>query len=73
MMRLRIKEAAEDKGYNMEQLARASGLGITTIRRLWKNPAQGAHIYTLEVIAKTLGVPVSALYEEVVDGGFLIG
>ena len=64
MIRLRVKEEAEARGYNAEQLARASGLGITTIRRLWKKPYEGAHIHTLEVIARTLKVPVSALYEE---------
>jgi hypothetical protein len=67
MLRLRIKEVAEEKGYNMSSLSRASDISFTTIKRLWTRPYSGANINTLEQIARTLKIPVSALYEELSD------
>ena len=67
MLRLRVKEVAEAKGYNMSSLARKTGLGFTTIKRLWKNPEEGAHIDTLYKVAKALDVKVDDLLEEIPD------
>ncbi len=67
MLRLRIKELAEEKGISQSKLSRMSDVHITTIRRLYKNPYGGANIITLEKIAQALGVELSDLTEKVSD------
>ena len=61
MLRLRIKELAEERGISQSKLSRMSDVHITTIRRLYKNPYSGANILTLEKIAQALGVELSDL------------
>ncbi|HVB20618.1 MAG TPA: helix-turn-helix transcriptional regulator [Ktedonobacteraceae bacterium] len=63
-MRLRIKEVAEERGFNMSSLSRASDVSFRTIKRLWKDPTQSANTYTLERIARALNVRVADLIEE---------
>ncbi len=65
MLRLRVKEVAESKGYDMSKLSRATDISFNTIRRLWKNPLEGANVQTLARIAKVLDVTVNDLLEEV--------
>ena len=67
MVRLRVKEVAEAKGYNMSSLSRASDVSFTTIKRLWKRPDGGANVETLDKIAGVLGVSVADLIEHVPD------
>lgn len=65
MRRLKIKEVAESKGYNMSSLSRATDISFNTIRRLWRHPERNANIDTLSKIARVLDVSVSDLMEEV--------
>jgi DNA-binding Xre family transcriptional regulator len=67
MVRLRVKEVAEAKGYNMSSLSRASDVSFTTIKRLWKRPDGGANVETLDKIARVLKVSVADLIEHVPD------
>lgn len=67
MLRLRVKEVAESKGYNMSSLSRASDVSFRTIKRLWKNPYHEANTATLHKIARTLGVPTAELIEDLPD------
>ena len=67
MLRLRIKELAEERGYNMSTLSRASDVSFTTIKRYFKKPFSYATTDTLEKIALTLGVEVGDLIERVPD------
>ncbi len=67
MLRLRVKEVAIQKGYNMSSLSRAADLSFSTVKRLWTKPYSGATINTLDRIAKILNVPLSDLIEEVPD------
>ena len=64
MIRLRIREMAEEKGYNMSSLSRKSDVSFKTVKRLWKDPY---HTDTLEKLAKALGVSVRDLIEDVPD------
>jgi len=63
-VRLRVKEVAENKGYNMSSLSRASDVSFGTIKRIWRNPYSGATVDTLSKIAKVLNVPISDLIDE---------
>ena len=65
MYRLRIREVAEAKGYNISTLSRASDVPFNTVRRAWKNPRYEIKLATLNKIAKTLGVTTSELIEDV--------
>ncbi len=67
MIRLRIREIAEEKGYNMSSLSRKSDVSFKTVKRLWKDPYQTANTDTLEKLAKALGVSVRDLIEDVSD------
>ena len=67
MLRLRVKELAEERGYNMSTLSRASDVSFTTIKRYFKKPYSYATTDTLEKIALTLGVEVGDLVERVSD------
>jgi DNA-binding Xre family transcriptional regulator len=67
MLRLRVKELAEERGYNMSTLSRASDVSFTTIKRYFKKPYSYATTDTLEKIALTLGVEVGDLVERVLD------
>ncbi|HZS78596.1 MAG TPA: helix-turn-helix transcriptional regulator [Ktedonobacteraceae bacterium] len=65
-IRLRIKEVAQEKGYSMNSLSRATDISFNTIKRLWKQPYSGVTIETLAKIARVLQVDISDLteYEE---------
>jgi DNA-binding Xre family transcriptional regulator len=67
MLRLRVKELAEERGYNMSSLSRASDVSFTTIKRYFKSPYSYATTDTLEKIALALGVEIGDLVERVPD------
>jgi len=67
MLRLRVKEVAQAKGYNMSKLSRATDVSFTTIKRMWTKPYSGANIDTLGKIARVLEVTLGDLTEEVPD------
>lgn len=67
MLRLRVKELAEEHGFNMSSLSRASDVSFTTIKRYFRNPYSYANTDTLEKIALTLNVEIGDLVERISD------
>ncbi len=67
MIRLKVKELAEARGFNMSSLSRRSDISFSTIKRLWRDPYRPASTDMLEKIARTLNVAVTDLIEEVPD------
>ncbi len=67
MLRLKVKEVAQAKGYNMSSLSRATDISFSIINRIWTKPFEGANIVTLNKIARVLGVTINDLTEEVPD------
>ena len=67
MVRLRVKEIAEAKGFNMSSLSRASNVSFNTVKRIYRDPYKEVTTTTLERIGKALGVPTSQLIEDVPD------
>ena len=67
MVRLRIKEVAEAKGYNMSTLSRKSNVDFKTIKRVWRNPYYGTELNTLDKIARALEVEIADLIESLPD------
>jgi DNA-binding Xre family transcriptional regulator len=62
-IRLKVKELAEARGYNMSKLSRASDVSFNTIKRYFKKPYETATTYTLMRIAKVLCVEIGDLIE----------
>lgn len=67
MVRLRIKELAEERGLKQYQLAEKSGVTPQLLNRYWNDTMQRVSLEHLGLIAKVLGVTVGELF--VPDGG----
>ncbi len=64
MLRLRVKEEAQARGFTIARLERTAGIDIKTVRAIWHNPQHNASFETLEKIAAAIGVPVTNLIED---------
>jgi DNA-binding Xre family transcriptional regulator len=67
MIRLRVKEVAEARGYNLAQLARKADIDQRTLRRIYKQPTAEISTRVLDKLATALGVPPTDLIEVVSD------
>lgn len=67
MVRLRVREIAEQKKISMSKLSRIADVNYKTIQTIWRDPYQGINTKTLERLAKALGVPTAELIEDVAD------
>jgi DNA-binding Xre family transcriptional regulator len=67
LLRLRVKEIAQDKGIGMAKLSRTSDIAYKTIQKIWRNPYHDASLSTINRLAKALDIPAIHLLEEVPD------
>lgn len=67
MVRLKVKELAEQRGFNMSSLSRAANISFNTVKRIYRDPYRSTNTETLERIAKVLGVPTGDLLEDVAE------
>jgi transcriptional regulator with XRE-family HTH domain len=65
LLRLRVKEVAQEKNVGMAKLSRLSDISYKTVQKIWRNPYHDASISTINRIAKVLSVPATALLEDV--------
>lgn len=65
MVRLRVKEVAQEKGFSLGRLSRASDVAYNTVKGIYRDPYKEVTTTTLNKIAKALGVPASELIEDV--------
>jgi DNA-binding Xre family transcriptional regulator len=63
MIRLKIKEVAQRKGFSMSRLSRESNMAYKTIQTIWRDPNHEVTTTTLNKLARTLGVDPSDLIE----------
>jgi DNA-binding Xre family transcriptional regulator len=63
MIRLKIKEVAQQKGFSMSRLSRESNMAYKTIQTIWRDPYHEVTTTTLNKLARTLGVNPSELIE----------
>jgi transcriptional regulator with XRE-family HTH domain len=56
MLRLRVKEVAEQQGLNQSQLQIKAGVNMGLLRRYWHNETSEIRFEPLEKIAHALGV-----------------
>lgn len=68
MIRLRVKEVAQEKGISQGKLQRRADIDIKTIRKIYRDPYTIITTETLSKLAKALGVPSSELIEDVESG-----
>lgn len=68
MIRLRVRELAEERKISMTRLSRISDVNYKTIQALFNDPYRDVAYSTLDKIAKALKVAVSDLVEDVPDG-----
>jgi transcriptional regulator with XRE-family HTH domain len=64
---LRVKEAAQARGFNISSLSRASDVPIRTVRQAWNNPHYKPSLETLEKLAEALKVRVEELIHYIPD------
>lgn len=67
MIRLRVKEIAEQKGFNISSLARRADIGFSTVKRIFRDPFKEISTGTLAKLAKALGVSSCDLIEDMPD------
>ena len=65
MVRLRVREIAEQKSISRGKLSRLSDLSYPTVRDIWNDPYRDVSVSTLEKLAKALGVSTAELIEDV--------
>ena len=68
MIRLKVKEIAQQKGISQGKLSRLSDVDLTTLQRIYRQPeSANITLYTLDRLAKALGVDASELIESIPD------
>jgi len=65
MIRLKIKEVAEQKGLSMAKLARRADMDFKTVQRIFHDPYRDISLSTLDRLAAALGIPANELIETV--------
>ena len=65
MIRLKVKEVAEQKKMSMRKLVKESGIAYNTLRTMYRDPHRPVSTDTLDRLAKALGVDVRELIESV--------
>ena len=64
---MRVKEVAEQQGFNMAQLSRRANIDIRTVRRIYRKPTAPISTDTLNRIALALHCSPTDLIENVPD------
>ena len=67
MIKLKLKEVAEQKKMSMRKLVKESGIAYNTLRTIYRDPYQQVNTDTLDRLAIALGVDVRELLESVLD------
>jgi DNA-binding Xre family transcriptional regulator len=67
MVRLKVKEVAEAKGFSMGKLSRAADIDRNTVKKLYDDGRYSPTIDTLHRVARALGVRIADLIEETDD------
>lgn len=69
MIRLKVKEIAEQRGMTQGSLSRLANIDVRTLRKIYRNPTEAiVNTETLDRLAMVLKVDVSELLESVPVG-----
>jgi transcriptional regulator with XRE-family HTH domain len=70
MIRLKVKELAQARGFSQAKLSRKSDVDLTTLRKIYNQPTSAnVTLETLDRLAKALEVDVRELIESVQEDG----
>lgn len=64
MMRLKVRELAEQAGINRSQISRRADLSLTTLNEIWDGTRVDVRLSTLKAISGVLGVKIADLIDE---------
>jgi DNA-binding Xre family transcriptional regulator len=67
MAKLRVKEIAQEKGISRGKLSRLADVDPTTMKRVYDDPHYSPTLFTLEKLARALGVKIGDLIEDNAD------
>ena len=67
MVKLKVKEIANEHGFSMGKLSRAADMDRNTIKKLYESQRYSPTLNTMHRIAKALGVTICDLFEETSD------
>ncbi|HLZ62822.1 MAG TPA: helix-turn-helix transcriptional regulator [Ktedonosporobacter sp.] len=68
MIRLKVKEIAEQQGFSQSKLSRKADVDLTTLRKIYQQPTTAnVTIETLDRLAKALEVDIRELLESIPD------
>ncbi|WP_188067683.1 helix-turn-helix domain-containing protein [Brevibacillus brevis] len=62
-IRITLREILEQKGITQRELARLTGLRASTVNHLCSEKVDRVYLETLELICKTLNIPIEQLIE----------
>ena len=65
MLRLRVREVAQEKNMSMHRLSMKSEISYHVIREIFTNPYRRLSTYIIDKIAEALEVPVTDIIEDV--------
>lgn len=65
MIRLKVKDLAELRGWNQKQLAERSGVSVFVLLKYWHSRISRVDLIQLEKLADALEVPPGDLLEKV--------
>lgn len=60
---MKLREILEQKGISQRELARLTGLRASTVNHLCSEKVDRVYLETLELICKTLHIPIEQLIE----------
>jgi len=67
MVRLLVKEVAQQKGFSMGRLQRTADISYRTVKLIYQDPHKDVTLSTLEKIANALDVPIRDLIDDSPD------
>lgn len=67
VIRLRVKEVAQQKGVSQGKLARKADISTTSLRPIFRSPETNIELITLNKLANALGVDARELIEYTPD------
>ncbi len=67
MIRLKVKEIAQQKGFSQGRLSRTANIDENTLKRIYRDPHAVITTETLDKLAVALGVDVRDLLESITD------
>jgi len=67
MIRLKVKEIAEQKGLSQARLSRIADVDIKVVRKIYRYPTESVTTSVLDRLAQALEVDITQLVESIPD------